>query len=70
MTVSAAQQELLPADPIAGPLVRPMATAWDDLPPAWRALATGLDAHARRVMEAVDADARDHTVVPARPFRA
>lgn len=70
MTVSAAQQELLPADPIAGPLVRPMASAWNDLPPAWRALATGLDAHARRVTEAVDADARDHTVVPARPFRA
>ncbi|HEY8357518.1 MAG TPA: uracil-DNA glycosylase [Ramlibacter sp.] len=66
------QQELLP-DPraaLCAPLARPMVQAWEDLPPAWRALCDGLDAHAQRVIAAVDADARDHAVVPARPFRA
>jgi uracil-DNA glycosylase len=69
-----AQRELLPADQgrtaLSGPLSRPMAQAWDDLPPAWRSLCSGLDAHAQRVIAAVDADAGIHPVVPARPFRA
>lgn len=66
------QRELLPDDRAAlcAPLGRPMAEAWQDLPAAWRALGAGLEAQAQRVIDAVDADAREHAVVPARPFRA
>jgi uracil-DNA glycosylase len=55
---------------VAGPLARPLAVAWDDLPPAWRALCDGLEAHARAVAEQVDADVARGPVGPARPFRA
>ena len=63
---------LLPDDlaALTAPLGRPMAEAWQDLPAAWRALCGGLEAQAQRVIDAVDADAREHVVVPARPFRA
>lgn len=58
------------ADDLAGPLLRPLSVAWDDLPPAWRALCDGLDVHARVVAERVDADVARGPVGPARPFRA
>lgn len=66
------QGELLPdaRAALCAPLSRPMAQAWQDLPAEWRALCGGLDAHAQRVIAAVDADAREHAIVPARPFRA
>lgn len=66
------QQSLLPDERAALglPLSRTMAQAWQDLPPAWRALCSGLQAQAQRVIDAVDADAREHAVAPARPFRA
>ncbi|MDB5752652.1 MAG: ung [Ramlibacter sp.] len=73
MTAQVAQQLLLPADEraaLCAPLGRPMARAWDDLPAAWRALASGLRAHEQQICAAVDADACNHAVVPARPFRA
>lgn len=57
-------------EPLAGPLARPLAQAWDDLPPAWRALSRHLAPEAERVTAAVDADARTSAVTPARPFRA
>lgn len=56
--------------PAGGPLERPLAEAWQDLPPAWRALCDGLDGHAAQVCSRVDADARTAAVGPARPFRA
>jgi len=55
---------------LTGPLTRPLAMAWQDLPPAWRALCADLDACAQAVCERIDADARDGAVGPARPFRA
>lgn len=66
------QGSLLPAGPeeFCAPLARPMAQAWLDLPPAWRALAGDLDEQARAVTRAVDAERREHAVAPARPFRA
>ncbi len=57
-------------DKANGPLTRPMALAWQDLPPAWRALCGGLDACAAAVAQRVDADALNGAVGPARPFRA
>ena len=56
--------------PAGGPLARPLAEAWLDLPPAWRALCEGLDAHAAEICRRVDADAQSAPVGPARPFRA
>jgi len=53
-----------------GPLARPLAEAWCDLPAAWRELCAGLDTHAAEVCRRVDADARFTPVGPARPFRA
>ena len=53
-----------------GPLSRPLAEAWCDLPAAWRALSGELDAHAHELCRRVDADARSAPVGPARPFRA
>lgn len=73
MKAGVAQQELLPDDEraaLCAPLSRPMAQAWGDLPGGWQALSSGLDGHAQRIAAAVDADAREHAVVPARPFRA
>jgi uracil-DNA glycosylase len=55
---------------ITGPLKRPLSEAWRDLPPAWLALCSGLDAHAQEVARKVDEDARTAPVAPARPFRA
>ena len=55
---------------ITGPLRRPLAEAWRDLPPAWLSLCSGLDAHAQAVARKVDEDAKAATVGPARPFRA
>jgi uracil-DNA glycosylase len=55
---------------ITGPLRRPLAEAWGDLPPAWLALCQGLDPHAQAVARKVDEDARAAAVGPARPFRA
>jgi uracil-DNA glycosylase len=55
---------------ITGPLNRPLSEAWRDLPPAWLALCSGLDAHAQEVARKVDQDARSAAVGPARPFRA
>ena len=55
---------------ITGPLKRPLSEAWQDLPPAWRALCDGLDAHASAIARQVDADAKSVPVGPARPFRA
>jgi uracil-DNA glycosylase len=55
---------------ITGPLTRPMAQAWADLPPAWQELCAGLESCARAVAARVDADARSAPVAPARPFRA
>jgi uracil-DNA glycosylase len=55
---------------ITGPLKRPLSEAWQDLPPAWRALCEGLDAHASAIARQVDADATAAPVGPARPFRA
>lgn len=60
----AARGELL------GPLKRPLAQAWRDLPPAWRELCAGLQPHADAVAQRVDADASAAAVGPARPFRA
>ncbi|HEX7889187.1 MAG TPA: uracil-DNA glycosylase [Ramlibacter sp.] len=57
-------------DGITGPLRRPLAEAWRDLPPAWRDLCGGLDAHAQAVARKVDEDAKAAPVGPARPFRA
>lgn len=55
---------------ITGPLRRPLAEAWRDLPPAWLDLCGGLDRHAETVARKVDEDARAAPVGPARPFRA
>jgi uracil-DNA glycosylase len=55
---------------ITGPLRRPLAEAWRDLPPAWLALCSGLDQHAQAVARKVDEDAKAAAVGPARPFRA
>ena len=55
---------------VCAPLGRPLAGAFDDLPPAWRRLAEPLAPVARRIAQAVDDDRREHTVAPARPFRA
>lgn len=57
-------------DDITGPLKRPLSQAWRDLPPAWRALCDGLATHEEAIARKVDADARDASVGPARPFRA
>jgi uracil-DNA glycosylase len=55
---------------LGGPLTRPLAQAWCDLPPAWQRLCAGLEAHADQVCSRVDADAQAAAVGPARPFRA
>lgn len=55
---------------MAGVLDRSMSAAWEDLPPAWRALCGGLEGYAARVVERVDADARSWPIAPERPFRA
>lgn len=55
---------------VCAPLSRPLARAFDDLPPAWRALAEPLAPVAQRIAQAVDEDRRSHAVAPARPFRA
>lgn len=55
---------------ITGPLRRPLAEAWRDLPPAWLALCGGLDAQAQAVARKVDEDAQAAPIGPARPFRA
>ncbi|MBC5785507.1 uracil-DNA glycosylase [Ramlibacter sp. USB13] len=65
-----ATQSPLGFEDITGPLTRPLSAAWQDLPPAWRALCEGLDAHAAAIARKVDADAKSGTVAPARPFRA
>lgn len=66
----ASQESLGFGDELTGPLKRPLADAWRDLPPAWRALCAGLDGHAESVARKVDEDARTCAVGPARPFRA
>jgi uracil-DNA glycosylase len=58
------------SSPLSGPLTRPLSEAWQDLPPAWAALCTGLEAQAAAVASRVDADAQSAAVGPARPFRA
>jgi uracil-DNA glycosylase len=55
---------------ICGPLARPLAEAFGDLPPAWRELAAPLSAVARQIASRVDEDRKHHEVAPARPFRA
>ena len=65
-----ATQSSLGFEDITGPLTRPLSQAWQDLPPAWRALCDGLDAHAEAIARKVDADAQASAVAPARPFRA
>lgn len=55
---------------VAGPLTRPLAQAWGDLPAAWQQLCEGLAPHAEEVCSRVDEDARAAAVGPARPFRA
>jgi uracil-DNA glycosylase len=55
---------------ICGPLARPLAEAFGDLPQAWKDLASPLSDVARRVAALVDEDRQHHPVAPARPFRA
>jgi uracil-DNA glycosylase len=57
-------------DGVTGPLARPLAEAWRDLPPAWVQLCHGLQEHADPVCRQVDEDRRTAAVGPARPFRA
>lgn len=51
-------------------LDRPLAAAWDDLPPAWRMLCGGLEGCASRISAKIDEEARLWPIAPARPFRA
>jgi uracil-DNA glycosylase len=64
------QQSLGLDEGVTGPLRRPLAQAWRDLPPDWLRLCAGLEEPAQAVARKVDAGARAGLVGPARPFRA